>query len=67
MRGKSQGIPTIDYKSIHGSGSLQGLEELRSACRQWGFFKLTGHGISIEERENLLGEMKKFFRFLSVS
>jgi len=61
MRGKSQGIPTIDYKSIHGSGSLQGLEELRSACRQWGFFKLTGHGISMEERENLLGEMEKFF------
>ena len=58
MKEKSVGIPSIDLSRLR---SGEGMEELRRACTEWGFFKLTGHEISRESREDLLNEMKLFF------
>ena len=51
-------IPTLDLSRLSRGECIQ---DLQQACEEWGFFKLTGHSISAEAREELLGEMEAFF------
>ena len=48
----------IDYSEISAG---QGLEELDRACREWGFFELRNHPISLDLRRDMLQEMARFF------
>lgn len=51
-------IPSLDLADVQRSGDLSALQQ---ACEEWGFFHLTGHGISLEVREALLEQMASFF------
>jgi isopenicillin N synthase-like dioxygenase len=51
-------VPTI---SLHELSSRQGLDQLDKACREWGLFQLTGHGMDEALGDNLFAQMREFF------
>jgi len=51
-------IPVIDIASLH---STRTLESLDRACREWGFFQVTNHGIDQELTTKLFSAMHGFF------
>ena len=52
-------LPTLDLRRLDRGQDLQPLDE---ACREWGFFELTGHGLDEERQAQLLQTMHAFFR-----
>jgi isopenicillin N synthase-like dioxygenase len=52
------GIPTIDVGHLPESGVLRAIDE---ACREWGFFQVTNHGIHEDVIASLQREMRSFF------
>ena len=55
---KTETIPSLDLGRLKRGECIA---DIQRACEEWGFFKLTGHSISPEARENLLQEMEGFF------
>jgi len=55
----SQVIPTIRFDQLHTDEEMQKLD---SACREWGFFQLTNHGIGTASRQRTLDALHLFFR-----
>ena len=55
---KTEAVPTID---IHQLDSNQTLAELDYACRDWGFFQITNHGIPESTTSRLADRMGEFF------
>ncbi|MEZ5572778.1 MAG: 2-oxoglutarate and iron-dependent oxygenase domain-containing protein [Halioglobus sp.] len=53
-----QHIPTIDFASLDNTSTRDSLD---SACREWGFFYLTGHGIDSQATEQMQTSMQHFF------
>jgi len=51
-------IPTVRFDRLHHAGELQRLAE---ACRDWGFFALTGHGLDDSLRRDTLALLRAFF------
>ena len=49
---------SIDYDEISAG---RGLDELDRACREWGFFELRNHPISLPLRTGMLKAMERFF------
>ncbi|KAK7412534.1 hypothetical protein VNO78_03998 [Psophocarpus tetragonolobus] len=57
-----QTLPTINLnRLIHGEDTQLELQKLNSACRDWGFFQLVGHGISPLVLKKLKDEVEGFF------
>lgn len=54
----SNEIPVIDIARLH---SPQTLAALDAACREWGFFQVTGHGIAHAVTADLALQMRAFF------
>ncbi|MDF2115466.1 2-oxoglutarate and iron-dependent oxygenase domain-containing protein [Roseiarcaceae bacterium H3SJ34-1] len=54
-------IPIIDAAELNTGGIAQLAERLGHACRQVGFFYLTGHGIPAADISNLFAMSHKFF------
>jgi len=54
-------IPIIDATELNTGGVAQLAEKLGHACREVGFFYLTGHGISPTDIANLFAMSQKFF------
>jgi isopenicillin N synthase-like dioxygenase len=54
----SSEIPVIDIERLH---SPQTLAALDTACREWGFFQVTGHGIPCSVTADLQLQMRAFF------
>ena len=56
-------VPIIDVSPLtHGSGDKTDVAKaLRSACRQYGFFYITGHSIPIELQQQLEEQSRLFF------
>jgi len=56
-------VPVIDIEPL-GSGSAQHqntVAQIAAACRTWGFFQITGHGIPEELISRVWRETKGFF------
>ncbi|MED6209520.1 hypothetical protein PIB30_055458 [Stylosanthes scabra] len=63
---KAQGIPLIDLSPITTTNpspsAIEALvKEIGSACKEWGFFQVTNHGVPLSLREKLEEASKKFF------
>ena len=63
-------IPTINISPFLSSNaspeSLQSVvDAVRHACTTYGFFQLSGHGVSREAQESILGCAKRFFELPS--
>ncbi|KAL1290391.1 hypothetical protein HN51_058854 [Arachis hypogaea] len=63
---QAQGIPLIDLSPVTTTNpcpsSMDALvKEIGSACKEWGFFQVINHGVSIPLREKLQEASKKFF------
>ena len=50
------GIPTLDLRTLE-----EDTAPLARACQEWGFFKLSGHGVSQARRERLMHALQAFF------
>jgi isopenicillin N synthase-like dioxygenase len=58
------GIPTLDLARLHDPDpDLSSAERSRmdSACREWGFFQIVGHGMEPSFRADVLEAMVEFF------
>ncbi len=56
-------VPVIDIKTLV-SGSRQRhdtVAEIAAACRNWGFFQVTGHDVPADLIDRVLRETKRFF------
>lgn len=51
--------PRIHLNRLHGVDELNRLD---AACREWGFFQLADHGLTVEDRERALGAFRQFFQ-----
>ena len=60
MRAKNPvtGVPVIDISSL----DARTLAQIDSACIEWGFFHVTGHGVAAGVCEDTLARMREFFR-----
>ncbi|RDX94951.1 putative 2-oxoglutarate-dependent dioxygenase [Mucuna pruriens] len=62
-----EGIPIIDLSPITNHklsdpSSIKGLvKEIGSACKEWGFFQVTNHGVPLSLRQNIEKASRKFF------
>ncbi|KAE9447235.1 hypothetical protein C3L33_20886, partial [Rhododendron williamsianum] len=65
---EAEGIPLINL-SVFNSHDLPSnpssietlVEEIRDACKNWGFFQVINHGVPLEKREKLELASRKFF------
>ncbi|KAE9447236.1 hypothetical protein C3L33_20887, partial [Rhododendron williamsianum] len=65
---EAEGIPLINL-SVFSSHDLPSnpssietlVEEVRDACKNWGFFQVINHGVPLEKREKLEMASRKFF------
>jgi isopenicillin N synthase-like dioxygenase len=55
----TRSVPVIDIAELESADSLQAID---AACRDWGFFQVTGHGIADDVSAALFAEMRAFFR-----
>lgn len=55
---RTDAIPVIDITRLHDPETLTALD---SACRDWGFFQVSNHGISASVLANLHASMRAFF------
>ncbi|XP_054785656.1 protein DMR6-LIKE OXYGENASE 1-like [Prosopis cineraria] len=68
---ETQGIPVIDLSSIHrhlqndtvsDPPAIEGVvKEIGRACREWGFFQVTNHGVPLNLRHRIEDVSRKFF------
>ncbi|KAJ1398402.1 Oxoglutarate/iron-dependent dioxygenase [Sesbania bispinosa] len=64
---QAEGIPVIDLSpitnhTIQDPSSLESLvKEIGSACKEWGFFQVTDHGVPLSLRQSIEEASRKFF------
>ncbi|XP_020232791.1 probable 2-oxoglutarate-dependent dioxygenase ANS [Cajanus cajan] len=64
---QAEGIPIIDLSPITNhtlsdSSSIEGLvKEIGSACKEWGFFQVTNHGVPLSLRQRIEEASRLFF------
>jgi len=58
---EAEEIPVIDLSASDPS-SIEGLvKEIGSACREWGFFQVTNHGVPLTLRQSIEKASRMFF------
>ncbi|KAK7319822.1 hypothetical protein RJT34_04550 [Clitoria ternatea] len=64
---QADGIPVIDLSpltnhTVSDPSALQGLvKEIGSACKEWGFFQVTNHGVPLTLRQRIMEASRMFF------
>ncbi len=53
-----QDIPTIDFDDLEGASTREVVDR---ACREWGFFHLTGHNVDKQLTIGMQAAMRRFF------
>ena len=55
-------IPIIDFKELHRNSVLHTeiVDQIRTACQDWGFFQVINHGIPIEVLDGMITGIQKF-------
>ncbi|KAK2414116.1 1-aminocyclopropane-1-carboxylate oxidase protein [Trifolium repens] len=55
-------VPIVDLKDIHANPALrvEVIDQIRSACREWGFFQVINHGISVTVLDEMIDGIRKF-------
>ncbi|WP_028969608.1 isopenicillin N synthase family dioxygenase [Sphingomonas sp. URHD0057] len=56
-RGSLGGVPVVDLSAPHEAVAAA----IAQACRDWGFFQVTGHGVSGGEVERVIATARAFF------
>ncbi|XVF87234.1 hypothetical protein PTKIN_Ptkin18bG0102400 [Pterospermum kingtungense] len=60
--GQLQSVPVIDLQKLEAGDSMDSeLESLHSTCKDWGFFQVVNHSISMPFLEELKLEIENFF------
>jgi hypothetical protein len=55
-------VPIIDLKDIHANPSLrvEVIDQIRSACHEWGFFQMINHGIHVTVLDEMIDGIRIF-------
>ena len=56
-RGALGGVPVIDLAGPRGAV----VEAIAAACRDWGFFQVTGHGVAAQDIERVIATARAYF------
>ncbi len=61
----AESVPVIDISGItkdaSGVEAQDAVKQIATACREWGFFQVVGHGVPAELIESLWQQTRKFF------
>ena len=62
---EGEGIPVIDLSPLHSSNKVSNFEgpvkEIGNACKDWGFFQVINHGVSLEKCQKIEKTSRRFF------
>ncbi|XP_050226970.1 jasmonate-induced oxygenase 2-like [Mercurialis annua] len=59
---EAEGIPTIDLSILSSPDALDVLvKKVGDACKNWGFFQVINHGVSLEKRDKIFNASENFF------
>ncbi|XP_004491714.1 1-aminocyclopropane-1-carboxylate oxidase homolog 1-like [Cicer arietinum] len=55
-------VPIIDFKDVANNPALRvkAIDEIRSACHEWGFFQVINHGIPITILDEMIDGIRRF-------
>lgn len=55
-------VPVIDIGGLHNSHADGAIEQIATACRDWGFFQVVNHGVSQALIDDVWRHTRQFFR-----
>lgn len=63
MSGKELNIPIIDLKELNGGVTecRATMKAISDACKEWGFFQVVNHGVSLDLLAKMRAVWKQFF------
>ncbi|KAL1357533.1 hypothetical protein AAHE18_05G261700 [Arachis hypogaea] len=58
-------IPVIDLQNIHNNNNnnllhVQVIDQIRSACKEWGFFQVINHGVPVDVLDEMISGIRRF-------
>lgn len=54
-------LPVIDMAGIEGERRGLVVQQIRSACKEWGFFQVKDHGVPLSLMKKMQQELRQFF------